>query len=558
MSTKKKILVILLLVLIMASTLTGIIWNLKNYQMIGFRFYPKNAEVLDLREEKISVSQYNKLRRKMPDCRILWQIPLQDKYYPQDMTWLTLPELTAEDAQLLPYFTQLETLDLRNCQDPALAATVQRTYPQLNVLYSVRIGGQEYDQDTKIVTINGIEADEAERIAYLPQLAQVRLESGRDPQNLATLMDICRERNIPVLAVLGMDVYDLNTQDLYTRGLTEQGAQLLTLMPQLKRIHLAEPVLSGQRLMQLVAELPHVEITWEKEVLGTSYAGDISQLDLSAAMSQEGVQVLEKAKTASVQGQRDDVVYQFAVNDRYPMPDLSASTASILAQLEQALDYFPNLEKVIFGGGLLDNEAMAAYRESHREDYKVVWYVQCGNKMVVRTDSTYFMPTKYHVYYFLDDDAQNLTYCEDMICIDLGHMAVSKIDWVASMPELQYLVLAHSQVKYIEPIRSCKKLKFLELDWSPIRDYSPLKDCTALEDLNLGETYADFTPVGEMTWLKNLWMVNCNRGPAYRMTEALKQTHVVVSGSATVAGGWRSLPNYYAMRDHLGMYYMTW
>ena len=135
MSIKKKILVVLLLVLIMASTLIGILWSFQHYHLIGFRFYPKNAEVLDLREERISVSEYNKLRRKMPDCRILWQIPLQGEYYPQDTSVLTLPNLTAEDAQLLSYFTNLETLDLQGCQDVSLAATIQRTYPQINVLY---------------------------------------------------------------------------------------------------------------------------------------------------------------------------------------------------------------------------------------------------------------------------------------------------------------------------------------------------------------------------------------------------------------------------------------
>lgn len=558
MSIKKKILVVLLLVLIMASTLIGILWSFQHYHLIGFRFYPKNAEVLDLREERISISEYNKLRRKMPDCRILWQIPLQGEYYPQDTAVLTLPNPTAEDAQLLSYFTNLETLDLQGCQDVSLAATIQRTYPQINVLYTVSIGGREYPKDAQTVTIDGLEAGDAERISYLPELVQVRLESGNNPEQLSLLMDICADRNISVLAVLGTDVYDMNITQLFAAGLSEKAAQLLPLMPNLKKVHLTDPQISADALMQLVQQMPSVQITWEKDVLGVSYPQDTTRLDLTAQMSLAAVQVLEKAKTAAVQGTRDTVLYQFAVNDRYPMPDLSANTASLLTQVEQAAAYFPNLEEVILGGGLLDNENMLAFREEHRQDYKVIWYVQCGNKMIVRTDSTYLMPTKYHVYYFLDPDTVNLKYCEDMVSIDLGHMAISNIDWVENMPNLQYLVLAHTQLKYIEPIRSCKKLKFLELDWSPIRDYSPLLDCTALEDLNLGETYADFTPVGQMTWLKNLWMVHCGSGPAYRMTQALPNTRIVAGGNATVAGGWRSLPNYYAMRDQLGMYYMTW
>ena len=61
-----------------------------------------------------------------------------------------------------------------------------------------------------------------------------------------------------------------------------------------------------------------------------------------------------------------------------------------------------------------------------------------------------------------------------------------------------------------------------------------------------------------MTWLKNLWVIECNAGVTYKMTQALPNTRVQGSGNATVASGWRNLPNYYAMRDALGMYYMSW
>ena len=91
-----------------------------------------------------------------------------------------------------------------------------------------------------------------------------------------------------------------------------------------------------------------------------------------------------------------------------------------------------------------------------------------------------------------------------------------------------------------------------------MKDLSPLTGCTALEDLNLGMIYADFAPIEEMTWLKNLWMVECSSADRYRMPQALPDTRVMVTGAATVANGWRDLENYYAMRDLLGMKYMSW
>ena len=128
----------------------------------------------------------------------------------------------------------------------------------------------------------------------------------------------------------------------------------------------------------------------------------------------------------------------------------------------------------------LDNEALAAHRDQVREWYKLVWTVSCGNKLKTRTDATTFMPVREYVYYFNDEEAYNLRYCEDMVCIDIGHMSIHNIDFVEFMPNLEYLILAHTQINYIEPIRHCKKLKFLEMDWSPIRDLTPLKECITI------------------------------------------------------------------------------
>ena len=87
-----------------------------------------------------------------------------------------------------------------------------------------------------------------------------------------------------------------------------------------------------------------------------------------------------------------------------------------------------------------------------------------------------------------------------------------------------------------------------------LQDFSPLVGCTSLEDLNIGLTYPSVEPLMQMTWLKNLWMVD--RGGAYQLSQALPDTKIVASADVTVGAGWRNLPNYYKMRDMLGMEYM--
>jgi len=200
----------------------------------------------------------------------------------------------------------------------------------------------------------------------------------------------------------------------------------------------------------------------------------------------------------------------------------------------------------------LDNETLAKARDEKRDIYKLVWTVQCG-KLTVRTDDIFFMPVKYNVYYFHDEDAYNLRYCEDMVCIDIGHMSIHDIEFVRYMPNLKYLVLAHTTVLDITPLESCKNLVFLELDWTGISDYTPLLGCTSLEDLNLGKTYGDPEPIKQMTWLKNLWWTERNYSFKQEMEAVLPNTHKEFNAKHTVGNGWRQLQNYYDMREILGM-----
>ena len=71
-------------------------------------------------------------------------------------------------------------------------------------------------------------------------------------------------------------------------------------------------------------------------------------------------------------------------------------------------------------------------------------------------------------------------------------------------------------------------------------------------------TYCDITPLTQMPWLKNVYMILRSNAGVVGM--ALPDTRVVTSDdpdAATVGYGWRRLPNYYAMRDCLNAPYMN-
>ena len=515
MSRKKNLLMVLLILVVLLSAVVGVFWHLRHYVIVDMEFYPKGVQQLDLRDQQITPRHYEKLSSRMPDCTIHWNVPFQNGVVANDAEEIILFSLNQEDIRTLDYFPSLKTVKAEGCTDYALLQTLQQQRPDLYVEYSVALGGERYSPETQKLTLTQITLEEIDCLQYFPSLQSV-LCAGGSPEAVSQLKDYCQTRQVDFQIAIGDDVVPLDAQSITADAITEAQLEMLPLFTNLKQLHLRRPEASAEKLQELQQKNPNMTVTWEQEIWGQLLDSTLEEIDLSGA----GVTSLE--------------------------------------ELDQKMAYFPRAKQVFLGECGLDNELLAAHREQAREQYKLVWTVSLGEKLKSRTDATTFMPVREYVYYFNDEEAYNLRYCEDMICIDIGHMSIHNIDFVEYMPNLQYLILAHTQLQYIDPISTCKKLKFLELDWSPLKDLSPLVGCTALEDLNLGMTYADFTPIEQMTWLKNLWMVDCSSAARYRMSQVMTDTKVMIVGAATVANGWRNLENYYAMRDLLGMHYMSW
>ena len=507
--TAKRIILILLLFLVAAAA-AGFLWFRSHYILVEGSVYSKDIRTLDLRQEEVSVSRYETLQQSLPQCEILWNIPFQDGTQPHDSTELQVSTLTAQDVAQLQHFTRLQTLNAEGCRDYELLMEAQKTYPQLDVRYLVTIGAADYSQDTQILELSGITAQEIPLLKALPKLEAVSLDLAEDLQAGKDLQAYCHENGIRFCIRLGEETYDENVEQITVTGITDSQLALLELMPGLKKLQLHDPAASAQAVLAL-AQGP-LEVTWDKTLCGKVYDHTATEVDLSD------------------------------------------TRITSLEEVEQAMEYLPNAKNLFLGFCGLDNEQIAAYRERSREKYKVVWVVDLSGKMQVRTDIDNFMPSRDGWGYVRDGEIDNIRYCEDLICIDIGHMGVKDVSFLEPLVNLEYLILAHTEVQYVDAIVNCKKLKFLELDWSCIRDVSPLVELTALEDLNLGMTWPDITPILQMTWLKNLYLIkgNCRANFA----EAMPDTRVVTSGDYTVSSGWRNLPNYYAMRDILGMYYM--
>lgn len=524
-------LVIVAVALVLLVVLGVVIWLFAANVIVGGHIYPKSAQFLNLRGKEVTLEDYAQLREKLPECDIYWDVPLTDGTFPENTQILSLQNLTDRDVDAIGVFEELLLVKAESCTDYAQLDALRQRYPGLAVQYNVAVGGGSWPYDTREVTLTSLTDEDISLLAYLPDLEVVQAGQCGDLAQVEKLKEAYPNLTVATTITLGGQEFDGESTEVKATGVTAAEAAALKYLPRLVSVHLTDPQMTVEELMAMKAELSHVSFTWEATVAGAAIQSDAREVELT--------------------GLNVDV-----------------------EELKKALSYAPDLEMVFLNDCAVDNDAMAALREEKRSEYKVVWTVMCGDIMT-RTDATSFMPIREKVYYFFDEDAENLKYCEDLVCVDLGHMSIHHVRWAASLPKLKYLILAHTQVSDLSGIENCKELVFLELDWSIVRDFTPLLGCTALEDLNIGKTFAPIDPILEMTWLKHLWALD--RGAEAQMklretfgdTESLaygaepegetdteNQTILYLNGTYTVGGIWRKLPNYYAMRDVLGMPYM--
>lgn len=491
----------------------------------GF-FLPRYAKKLDLTGRELTASQYTAIQEAQPQCKIVWSVPFQGNRVASDSEALSLEDLQPEDAEALEWFPDLTELEITAPSDYSLLEEFARAHPDCQVHYPVTLGDESWANDCQVISVEAPQAEALSQfLGHMTELTDVHL-SGKLPEagELVALCQAFPEISFHWTVSLGDMTLKGDTQTLIYRGRPCPQADIagvIEMLPNLTQADLTQCGFSAETMFSLCREFPQVTFQWDVPIGDSFFPWDATELDVSG------------------------------------IPFDSAQ------QIEELLPCFPYLERVVMCQCGLDNETMDALNRKY-EDIRFVWSINIRSHQV-RTDTTFFYPyTLNRKLHITNEEASLLRYCTDIICIDLGHNGdVTDCEWAAYMPKLRYLVIGETRISDLSPLSNCKELVYLEMFTVPVKDYSPLVECTALEDLNLGYTYGDPTPIAKMTWLKNLWWCGAPTynpsGPtaAELLPEALPNTNVQIRMKHPTANNWRQLDNYFAMRDCMGMFYLT-
>lgn len=179
------------------------------------------------------------------------------------------------------------------------------------------------------------------------------------------------------------------------------------------------------------------------------------------------------------------------------------------------------------------------------------------NKHYVRTDLTAFSTrhsktsTRYS-----SDDMRILKYMDNLLALDIGHNAVTSLDFLYDLPNLRVLIIADNQITDLTPIASLEHLEYLEIFLNrELTDLTPLAGLSHLVDLHAGScAISDFSPLLGLKGLQRLWLGDnpYEESQIDALREALPDCVINTTAwkIATTAEGWRQgHPHYLTIVD---------
>lgn len=474
---------------------------------------------LDARDTGMTVEQYEWLTERMPQCRVLWDVPIGENWYSQDTTELSVEMLTDGDIHALQYLPSLSRIDTGSWQDHTRIQQVQSTYPDCTVRYRVVVGNETWDYDAVSLALTDADPEELkEKLGLFSRLESVLLTGNvPDTEELKQLQQqypdiffLWKKQMLGRTLETDMEYLDLSGAELQD---TTELEQLLPMFRNLKTVRLDDSGLTENQCIALAKQFPKTQFIFDITIGDYILRTDATEIDISDT----------------------------------PMESTS--------RIEELLPCFRDLEKVVMCRCGISSEDMDALNRRH-EDIRFVWSVQLA-EMEFRTDAVHFTPNRWGLK-CTDENIYDLRYCPDMVCVDVGHaFRLTNCEWVKYMPNLKYLILAETGISDLSPLKDHKNLIYLELFLSKVTDYSPLTTCKTLEDLNLCYTQGDYKPIAEMTWLKRLWWSGCWKARTKLPDLMPDSVYMEFLSMSSTGRGWREGQHYYDMRDFIGMEYMV-
>lgn len=227
---------------------------------------------LDLRGNSLSPDAVRALQAALPNCDILWSVPLGSARFDSDSAQVTLPaDMPLSDLNRLAFFPALARVDATALTDAAAVRAAAEKLPDVEFLWNIDAFGQTYPSGTTELDLTqamiGDGAALTETLAAFPHLAKVDLTG----QTLSDEIMLALKEAMPDTAFIwsvdlfGVPVSSADTEaDISGKQIGDLDLlkQKLSLLPGLTQLIMCNCGPTNEEMETLIAAYPNVKFVW--------------------------------------------------------------------------------------------------------------------------------------------------------------------------------------------------------------------------------------------------------------------------------------------------------
>ena len=245
-----------------------------------------SLQQLDARNVKLTVSEYEQLKKDLPNCEILWRVPFQGNYVDPETTELTISELSADDLKSIACFPSLEHINAEGCHDYEQLLALEDVFPNISVYYTIPLGGMTYSNGAarQICYLELWNADVSELTELLPYFTNVNEVRfiGTAPANDDIYDLMCQYPEIAFkwdLTLFGITTPN-TASTLILSGIpmedTTELESYLKYFPNLERVEVCDCGLSSEEMDALSQRYPDIRFVWTIKVGNGTLRTDVT------------------------------------------------------------------------------------------------------------------------------------------------------------------------------------------------------------------------------------------------------------------------------------------
>ena len=227
---------------------------------------------LDIRGNDLGVSAVQSLLAALPNCQVLWSIPIGSTRFDSDSVNIILPpDATAEDLRNLALFPRLASVDAAACKEYAALEAAAAALPQCTIAWSIDLFGTSYPSTTTELNLTGVSlgspGDLAAQLKAFPKLVSVDLTgqplSFEDMDALkSALPDAAFVWDVPVAGVSvssGAAEADISGKAVAS---VDDLIKPLSYLPNLTKLVMCGCGPSNEEMERLMTACPNVKFVW--------------------------------------------------------------------------------------------------------------------------------------------------------------------------------------------------------------------------------------------------------------------------------------------------------